>query len=101
MTAKALRITSAPTLSSAIHTARGTWRAASLVSSAVATHPSKPMNTQPPTAIAARNAAPVEPPDSASAPSVSVRIEKSCSRKASNRISPTPTEATPRRRCPP
>ena len=45
--AKALRITSAPTLSSAIQIARGTCLAAPLVSSAAATVASKPMNAQP------------------------------------------------------
>src|ERR1044071_306498 len=44
-TAKALRMTSAPTLSSAIQIARGTWRVALCVSSDAATHASKPMNT--------------------------------------------------------
>src|SRR4051812_21183202 len=50
--ATAFRITSAATLSSATQIARGTWRAASVVSSDAATHASKPMNTQPPTASA-------------------------------------------------
>src|SRR5690349_4945483 len=58
--AKALRITSAPTLSSAIQTARGTCLAAPLVSSAAATVASKPMKAQPPTASAASSAANVE-----------------------------------------
>ena len=84
MTATALGITSTPTLSSAIQIARGTWRAASRVSSATPTAQSKPMNTQPPTASAASIAASTEPPESASAPSVSPRIERACSRKASS-----------------
>ena len=54
--ANALRITSAPTVSSAIQTARGTCLAAPLVSSAAATVASKPMNAQPPTASAASSA---------------------------------------------
>ena len=70
--ATAFRITSAATLSSAIQIARGTWRAASVVSSDAATHASKPMNTQPPTASAASIPALTEPSDSASAPSVCV-----------------------------
>ena len=42
------------------------------------TQASKPMNTQPPTASAASSPAASEPPDSASAPRVSVRIDRSC-----------------------
>src|SRR5262245_46849206 len=68
--ANALRITSAPTESSAIQTARGMCLAALLVSSAAATVASKPMKAQPPTASAASRAANVEPPESASAPKV-------------------------------
>src|SRR4051794_4711208 len=71
--AKALRITTAPTASSANQVARGTWRAASRVSSDAPTQASKPMNTQPPTASAASRPAVTEPPDDASAPSVCVR----------------------------
>ena len=65
-------MTSAATLSSAIQIARGTWRAAPLVSSEALTQASKPMNTQPATASAASMPAPTEPPDSSSAPSVCV-----------------------------
>ena len=72
VTAKALRITSPPTLSSAIQIARGTRRAALRVSSAAATVASKPMKAQPATASAASMAANVLPPDSASAPNVLV-----------------------------
>ena len=60
--ATALRITSPPTLSSAIQIARGTWRAAPRVSSAAATVASKPMNAQPATASAASMAANVPRP---------------------------------------
>src|SRR4051794_35950484 len=93
-TATAFRITSAPTLSSAIQIARGTWRVAPFVSSEAPTQASKPMNTQPPTASAASIPAPTDPPDSASAPSVWVRSETSCVRKTSSSASPMPTEAT-------
>ena len=92
--ATALRITSAPTLSSATQIARGTCCPATRVSSAADTQASKPMKTQPPTASAASRPAAVDPPERASAPSVSVRIERSCSRKTSSSASPTPTEAT-------
>src|SRR5690349_12267371 len=91
--AKALRITSAPTDSSAIQTARGTCVEALLVSSAAATVASKPMNAQPPTASAASNAANVEPPLSDSAPKVLVSTSKPCSRKTSSSARPMPTEA--------
>src|SRR5690349_19211080 len=91
--ANALRITSAPTLSSAIQTARGMCLAALLVSSAAATVASKPMNAQPPTASAASNAATFDPPLSASAPNVSVSTEKPCSRKTSSSARPIPTDA--------
>ena len=94
VTATALRITSAPTLSSAIQIACGTWRAAPFVSSEAPTQASKPMKTQPATASAASMPAPTEPPDNASAPSVCVRIEKLCSRKAKSSASPIATEAT-------
>ena len=57
-------------------------------------HTSKPMNTQPPTASAASSPAAVEPPESASAPSVSPSSEKSCSRKTSRSARPMPTDAT-------
>lgn len=92
--ASALSMTSAATLSSAIQIARGTWRAASRVSSDTPTQASKPMNTQPPTASAASNDALTEPPDSACAPSVSPRTDRSCVRKASSSATPTPIEAT-------
>ena len=86
--ATALRITIAPTLSSASQTARGTWLAAPLVSSAVSPHASKPMNTQPPTASAASSAAKVEPPESDSAPSVSAASTASWSRKTEQQHEP-------------
>ncbi len=92
--ATALRTTSTATLSSAIQIARGTCRAALRVSSDTATQASKPMNTHPPTASAASIAAPTEPPDSASAPSVCSSSERSCVRNASSSASPTPTDAT-------
>ena len=88
--ATALRITSAPTLSSAIQIALGTCRAASFVSSATPTAQSNPMNTHPPTASAASSPAATEPPDSASAPKVSVKIERSCSAKTSSSARPMP-----------
>jgi hypothetical protein len=91
--ANAFTITSAPTLSSAIQTARGTWRAAPCVSSAIATVASKPMNAQPPTASAASSAAPTEPPESASAPSVSVTIDGPCSRNTSSSATAMTTDA--------
>jgi hypothetical protein len=87
-----LRITSAPTLKSAIQTARGTCLAALLVSSAAATVASKPMNAQPPTASAARSAGKV-PPLSASAPNVFVSTPKPCSRKTNSSARPMPTDA--------
>src|SRR4051794_32250966 len=93
-TATALRMTSAPTVSSAIQIARGTWCVGLVVSSEAATQASKPMKTQPPTASAASIPAPTEPPDRASAPSVSVRLPKPRSLNASSSVSPIPTEAT-------
>ena len=86
--ANAFRITSPPTLSSAIQIARGTCLAAPRVSSAAATVASKPMNAHPPTASAASNAATVFPPGGASK-----STEKSCSRNTSSSASPMPTEA--------
>ena len=83
-----------PTLSRAIQIALGTWRAALRVSSEAPTQASKPMKTQPPTASAASSPAAVDPPDSASAPSVSVKIEKCCSLNASSSASPIPTDAS-------
>ena len=82
------------TASTTSHTERGTRRAAPLVSSALPTHASNPMNTQPLTASAARSAANTEPPDAASAPSVPPSSENSWSRKASNSTRPMPTSAT-------
>src|SRR4051794_31904544 len=93
-TANAFRITSAPTLSSAIQIARGTCRVAPFVSSEAPTQASKPMKTQPPTARAASIPAPTDPPESDSAPSVVVRIETSCERNASRSARPIPTDAT-------
>ena len=93
VTATAFSITSAPTLRRAIQIARGTWCAASLVSSEAATQASNPMNTQPPTASAASSAANTEPPDRASAPSVWVKTPRSCSRNTSSSARPIPTEA--------
>src|SRR3954453_3128256 len=92
--ATAFSITSAATASSAIQIARGTCRAGSFVSSAAPTHASKPMKTHPPTASAARRPAPTDPPDDASAPSVCVNSEKSCSRNTSRSASPIPSDAT-------
>ena len=100
VTAMALAITSAPTLSRAIQIARGTWRPASCVSSATPTAQSKPMKTQPPTASAASIAAKTESPESASAPRVSPRMEMSWSRKTSSRVSAIPTEASTSARIP-
>ena len=57
-------MTTAATLSSANQIARGTWRAAPLVSSEAPTQASKPMNTQPPTASAASMPAPTDPSES-------------------------------------
>ena len=93
-TANALRMTSAATLSSASQIARGTWRAAPRVSSEALTQASKPMKTQPATASAASIPAPTDPPESASAPRVCVRSDRSCVRKTRRSASPMPTEAT-------
>ncbi len=92
--ATALSMTTAATLSSANQSARGTWRAAPLVSSEAPTHASKPMNTQPPTARAASMPAPTDPPESSSAPRVSVRMEMGWVRKTSRSATPIPTDAT-------
>ena len=75
--ATAFSNTIAATASTTSHTDLGTHRAAPRVSSAVPTHASKPMKTHPLTASAASSAANTEPPDAASAPSVSPSSENS------------------------
>src|SRR4051795_7556733 len=92
--ATAFSSTMAPTLSTAIQIARGTLRSALWVSSAAPTATSKPMKTQPPTARAASNPAPTEPPDNDSAPSVCVSREKPWLWNTTRSVRPTPTDAT-------
>jgi hypothetical protein len=94
VTANAFTITRTPTLRSASQIANGTWRAARLVSSDAPTQASKPMNTQPATARAASIPAPTEPPERASAPSASPRIDTSWVRNTRRSAIPMPTEAT-------
>lgn len=65
-----------------------------MVSSAVDTQASKPMNAQPPTAITARKDITSLLPVAAGASRVSSSSPKPCTRKNSSSASPTPTEAT-------
>ena len=95
MTAKALRSTRAPTASIAPQRALGTVRAASWVSSAVATHASRPMKAQPATANTAISAAREEPPKKVwTVPMSSKRTANPWRLKNSSSTSPTNTDAT-------